>query len=126
MDVDRRDLQGDEHLDHELISRRRDEVRWRAQPARQLLFAVGGDSVSLLRPLALAVVGLDEPVPLEPLQRRVDLPDVQRPDLAGPRLELVLQPQTVLRPLAEQGKEGVWDAHEAGSDIEHTEYVYQV
>ena len=85
--------------------------------SRQLLFAVGGDPVSLLRPLALAVVGLDEPVPLEALQRCVDLPDVQRPDLARSRLELVLQPQAVLRPLAEQSKEGVGDAHEAGSDI---------
>ena len=79
----------------------------------QLLGAGGRDPVPLPRPLALAVVGLDEPVPLEALQRRVDLPDVQRPDLARPRLELVLQPQAVLRPLAEQGEEGVRDAHEA-------------
>ena len=72
----------------------------------QLVGAGGGDPVALLRPLAVAV-GLDEPVPLEALQRRVDLPDVQRPDLARPRLELVLQPQAVLRPLAEQGEQGV-------------------
>ena len=36
LDIDPRDLQGDQHLDHELIARRRDELRWRAQPAGQL------------------------------------------------------------------------------------------
>jgi hypothetical protein len=46
------------------------------------LGADGGDLVALLRPLALGV-GLDEPVPLEALQRRVDLADVERPDLAS-------------------------------------------
>ena len=71
----------------------------------------GRDPVALLRSLAFAVVGLDEPVPLEALERRVHLPDVERPDLARPRLELVLQPQAVLRPLAEQGKERMRDAH---------------
>ena len=111
VDVDPRDLQRHEHLDHELVARRRHELGRRAQPVGQLLGAGGGDPVSLLRALALAVVGLDEPVALEALQRRVDLADVQRPDLARPRLELVLQPQAVLRPLAEQGQEGVGDAH---------------
>ena len=119
-------LQGDEHLDHELVARRRDELGRRAQPVGQLAGRRRSDPVPLLRALALAVVGLDEPVPLEALQRRVDLPDVQRPDLARPRLELVLQPQAVLRPLAQQGEEGVGDAHEPLSSIEHTEYVYQV
>jgi hypothetical protein len=38
------------------------------------------------------------------LEGRVDLPDVQRPDLARPRLELVLEPQAVLRSLAQQGE----------------------
>src|SRR5262249_35010915 len=33
------------------------------------------------------------------------------PHLAGPRLELVLQLQAVLRALAEECEEGVWDAH---------------
>ena len=70
------------------------------------------DPVLLPRPLALSVVGLDEPVPFEALERRIDLPDVQRPDLARPSLELVLQPQAVLRPLAQQRKQGVWDAHD--------------
>ena len=74
--------------------------------------AGGRDPVPLLRSLAFPVVGLDEPVPLEALEGRVDLPDVERPDLARPRLELALQPQAVLRPLAQQGEEGVRDAHE--------------
>ena len=111
VDVGAGDLQRDQHLDHELVARRRDEVGRRAQPAGELFGAGGGDPVALLRPLAVRV-GLDEPVALEALQRRVDLPDVQRPDLARPRLELALQPQAVLRPLAEQGEERVGDAHE--------------
>ena len=89
--------------------------------------AGGRDPVPLPRALALAVVGLDEPVPLEALQRRVDLPDVERPDLARPRLELVLQPQAVLRPLAQQGEEGVGDAHEVLSKVNipsmYTRYI---
>ena len=126
MDVDPGNLQGDQHLDHELVARGRHELGRRAKPVGQLAVAGGRDPVALLRPLALAVVGLDEPVPLEALQRRVDLPDVERPDLARPGLELVLQPQAVLRPLAQQGEEGVRDAHEWLSDGNHTEYVYQV
>ena len=45
--VDPGDLEGDEHLDHELIARRRDEVRRRAKPVRQLVGAGGGDPVPL-------------------------------------------------------------------------------
>ena len=78
--------------------------------------AGGGDPVALLRSLP-PIVGLDETVPLEALQRRVHLPDVERPHLARPRLELVLQPQTVLRPLAQQGEHRMRDAHDRLSDV---------
>ena len=69
------------------------------------------DPVLLPRPLAFPVAGLDESVPLEALKSRVDLPDVERPDFARPRLEFALQPQAVLRLLAEQSKEGMRNAH---------------
>ena len=68
-------------------------------------------------PSSLAVVGLDEPVALEALERRVHLPDVQRPHLAGPRLELLAQLQPVLRPLAQQREQGVADAHRGCSGV---------
>jgi hypothetical protein len=96
-DVDPRDLQRNQHLDHELVARRRNELGRRAKPAGQLVGASRGDLVALARPLAVAV-GRDEPVPLEALQSRVDLADIERPDVARPRPELVLQPQAVLRP----------------------------
>ena len=63
-------------------------------------------------PSSADVVGLDEPVALQALQRRVHLPHVQRPHLAGARLEFLPQLQSVLGALAEQGQEGVADAHE--------------
>src|SRR5262249_5748038 len=68
------------------------------------------DLVLLAGPLPLAV-GLDQPVALETLEGRVDLADVQRPDVAGPGFELVLQALAVLRALAEEGEECVRDAH---------------
>ena len=63
-------------------------------------------------PVLAGVVGLDEPVPLEPLQGRVHLADVQRPDLAGPRLELLAELEAVLRALAQQREQGVPHAHD--------------
>ena len=104
------------------------ELRGRAKPLGQLAIAVGRDPVPLLRSLAFPVVGLDETVPLEALEGRVHLPDVERPYLARPRLELVLQPQAVLRPFAQEGKEGVGDAHDwlhvVGILSQYTEYCY--
>ena len=66
---------------------------------------------ALLGALLGRVVGLDQPVALEALQRRVHLPHVERPDVAGPGLELLAQLQPVLGALAEQGQQGVADAH---------------
>ena len=63
-------------------------------------------------PSSVDVVGLDEAVPLEALQGRVHLPDVERPHLAGAGLELLPQLQPVLGTLAEQGQQGVPDAHD--------------
>ncbi len=102
----------DQDLDDQLVARRRAEVGRRAQPAGQLLGAVGGDPEPLLRAGIGVVVGLDEAVALQPLQGRVHLADVERPDLAGARLELLAQLQAVLRALAEQRQQRVPDAHD--------------
>src|SRR5208283_1337324 len=48
---------------------------------------------------------------LQPLQRRVDLADVERPHLAGTGFELLAQLEPVLGPLAEQGEQGMPDTH---------------
>jgi hypothetical protein len=104
-------LQGDQHLYYELVARGRHQVGWSAKPLGQLAVACRCDPVSLPRPLAFPVAGLDESVPLEALESRVDLPNVERPDLARPSLEFALQPQAILRLLAEQGKEGMRNAH---------------
>ena len=66
---------------------------------------------ALLGALVGGVVGLDQPVALEALERRVHLPDVERPHLAGAGFELLAQLQAVLGALAEQGQQGVTDAH---------------
>ena len=90
---------------------RRRQVGRRAQPRRQLLLALGRDAKPALRALVAVVVGLDESVALEPLQRRVHLADVQRPHLAGSVLELLPELQPVLGALAQQRQQGVPDTH---------------
>ena len=77
----------------------------------ELVGAAGGEPERLLRSVVAVAVGLDEPVALEALQRRVHLTDVERPHLAGALLELLAQLQPVLRTLGEQGEQGVADAH---------------
>jgi hypothetical protein len=101
-----------QYLDDQLVARRRGQVRRRAQPARQLPLALTGDAETLLRSGVRRVVGLDEPVPFQPLQGRVDLSHIQRPHLAGARHELLAQLQSVLRALAQQREQGVPDAHD--------------
>ena len=63
-------------------------------------------------PSSAGVLGLDEPVPLEALEGRVHLPDVERPHLAGPGLELLSQLQPVLGTFAEKRQQGVADTHD--------------
>src|SRR6185369_12177114 len=69
------------------------------------------DAEALLRTGFAVIVGLDEPVALQPLQGRVHLADVERPDLARPRLELRPQLKTVLGAFAQQRQQRVADAH---------------
>ena len=104
-EVDVGEVQGDEHLDDELVAGRRRHVRRGAQPGLELVGPGGGQREGALRAGAV-VVGVDEPVALEPLQGRVHLPDVERPHLAGAVLELLAELQPVLRALAAAGRGG--------------------
>src|SRR5580698_2282547 len=83
-----------------------------SSPRGQLPLAFGGDPEGLLRAVFAVSVGLDHTVALEPLQCRVDLAHVQRPDLAGPALELLTELQPVLGSLAQQREHRIPDAHE--------------
>jgi len=58
-----------------------------------------------------AVVGLDQLVSLEALERRVDLPDVEGPQLAGALLELLAELEAVFGPLAQECEQRVADTH---------------
>ena len=92
------------------------------QPLGKLPATGRGDPEALLRALALRVVGLDQPVALQALQGGVDLPHVERPDLAGPGLELLPQLQAVLRALAQQGQQRVPNTHEHLPE-RYTQYI---
>src|SRR5262249_46945266 len=79
-------LRSEGALDRECVWGWRDGLGGRAHSARALFGAGVGDAEALLllRPLAIGVAR-DGPIPLEPLQCRVHLADIQRPHLAGPR-----------------------------------------
>ena len=83
----------------------------RSQSAELLLARPAVMRKPFCGPVLGRVVGLDQPVALEALQRRVHLADVERPHLAGAGLELLAQLQAVLRSLAQQGQQRVADAH---------------
>ena len=102
-------MEGDEHLDHQLVPGRRRHVRRRAQPVVELLAPGVGDVEAFCGPGG--VVGLDQPVTLEPLQGRVHLPDVQRPHLAGAGLELLASWKPYFGTSREQGQQRMADHH---------------
>ena len=81
-----------------------------ANHSGQLGPAVVGDLVRPLPPVGLRQRP-DEPVALEPGQRGVDLPDVQRPGAAGGVLELGPQLVAVAGAPLQQGEQTVFDAH---------------
>ncbi len=97
-------------LDRQLVARRLGTGDGRGEPRRDLL--VPGrrravhDVTFLVDPRSF-----DEAVTLEPGQRRVDLPDVERP--GGARASLELRPQLVAvhRPLLQQRQQRVPDRH---------------
>jgi rod shape-determining protein MreB len=116
--LDPRDPQRDQDLHHQFIAGRRGQVGRRAEPSGQLDRACLGETESLLRSFGWRSTGicrvrLDQAVPLQPLQRGVDLAHVQRPHLTGPGLELLAKLQPVLRALAQQREQGVPDTHPA-------------
>ena len=84
---------GEQHLQHQFVAGRRIVVRHELPPRGELLPTRSRQRVAL--PLGLAVtVGkrpLDESVTREPIECRVDLTDIERPDAAGRGLELDLQ-----------------------------------
>src|SRR4029079_1829110 len=109
-DVHSRYSQRDEHLDDELVTGWRG-VGGRPQPFLELGAPRGRDPKVLLRTGGVAPVGLDERISLEPLEGRIYLADVERPDVAVSGFELVAELEPVLRPLAQQGEQGVTHAH---------------
>ncbi len=88
---DTRDTHGHEHLDHQLVARRRCHVWRRAEPSVELCGAGIGDPERLLRASVGGVVGFRQSVTLEPLQGRVHLADVEWPDLPRTSLELLAE-----------------------------------
>ena len=71
-------------------------------PVAELLATRGGDRVALL---AVGLVAGDQAVPLQAIEGRVHLPDVEGPRAAGRRLEGGLQLVAVARTLRQQGQE---------------------
>ncbi|NJL29776.1 MAG: hypothetical protein HC897_18740, partial [Thermoanaerobaculia bacterium] len=74
-----------------------------------------GDPPRAARNLALGLAsdfGLDQPVATQPVERGVDLADVERPDPRGALLELALETITVRGVLGEDGEKTVTDAQE--------------
>ena len=104
--------QSREDLYHELVPWGRYEGRRCAQPPGQLLHALGRDPEALMALVVAGPLAGDKAVALETLEGRVHLPDVERPDVAGARLELLAELEAVLRPLAQEGEKCVPDAHE--------------
>ena len=97
-----------QHLQHQLVARRRVVDRHGLPPRAELFPAGGGELVRLL-PVVLG--DGDETVALETFERRVDLPDVERPDAAGGLFELGLQLIAVAPPVVEQGKQSFTHSH---------------
>ena len=101
-------LDGHQHLEHQLVAWRRVVDRHRLPPGAEFLASGGGELVRLL-PVVLG--DGDETVAFETLERRVDLPDVERPDPAGRLFELGLQLVAVAPPVVEQGQQSFPDSH---------------
>ena len=97
------------YLDHQLVPRWRLDAGRGVQPPVQFALAARGDPEPLLG--AIHLVGDDAAVLLQPVERRIDLADVERPDIAGLGLELLPQLQSILRAFAEQRQQRVSNAH---------------
>ena len=111
--VDAGDRHGEGELDRQLVARRGVAVDGRGPPGADLGAARVRESVGDTA-LTIGVTlpgGFDEAVTLEPVERRVDLPDVERPRAAGALLELDPQLGAIHRALREEGHEPLLDRH---------------
>ena len=97
-----------------------ERVHRAAEPLRDRRPAGPGDPVGRLAALVAVAGRLHQPVPLQPGQRRVDLPDVQRPGAAGARLQPGPQLVAVARTFREQGEQAVPDGHQRLRGLEDT------
>ena len=78
-DVDPGHGDGQRQLDRELVARRLGARHRRGEPRGDLVAAGAVTAVDRRGPRRRRRARLDQPVPLQPGQRRVDLPDVERP-----------------------------------------------
>ena len=97
-----------QRLEHQLVAWRWVVHRHGLPPCAEFLPSGGGELVRLL-PVFLG--DDDETVTFEAFERRVDLPDVERPDPAGGLFELGLQLVAVAPPVVEQGKQTFAHSH---------------
>jgi hypothetical protein len=111
VDVGRWRTHGEDELDGQLLARHRLAADRPREPGVQLCAAGVGQPVDLLA--VRLRIGLDKAVAFQPGQGGVDLPVVQRPEVAAGRLELALQAVAVLGAFLQQGQEAVANAHAA-------------
>ena len=109
-DVDARHGHGQRELDGQLVAGPVGADDGVGEPAVELVAAGLGDGVAHAA-LGVLLLRLDQSVALEAGQRRVDLPDVERPGGAGGGVELVTQLVAVHRLPLEQGEQPVFDGH---------------
>src|SRR4051794_19161340 len=113
VDVHARRRQRERELDRQLVARARLTPDRLLEPLRDLVTTRVRDPV--LHPaLDRLAQRLHEAVALEPAERRVDLPDVQRPGRAGRRVELTSELVAVHRRPSEEREKATSDRHTYG------------
>lgn len=109
-DVDLRCTEGQQRLDRQLIARRGVDDHGGVEPLLEMVTTRRGQAVGPAGAVA-DPVRLDEAVAVEALKGRVDLPDVDRPGVAGPIFEVGLQRVAVPCVLGEQRQQPVAHRH---------------
>ena len=123
--VDVRGGDGQGQLDGQLVARGVGAVDGGAPPGAELGVPRRREAVGDAA-LGIRLAGrLDEAVTHQPVEGRVDLPDVERPGATGARLELGAQLRAVLLALGEQGHQPRPDRHR-GPLLLGTTYRYVV
>src|SRR5205823_7246441 len=108
---------GEGQLDRELVTVRALTFYGRAEPPSNLRTAGIGEQVQQVARVVVPCPG-DQAVPLQAGQRRVHLPDVERPGAPGALLEPRLELVAVRGALVEEREQALSDRH--------TGYVYPV